>query len=432
MLIFVAPPAGVFDPRSSYQRGGRLSRMYTLRPFFCEHRLHWPGNVLALEHVGHTPHVHKRNSATLCMWTCVGAVCIVCFSLCGDQRSAGTSLWRTSRWHLSHATTGISRGRSRVGRQGIMVKNGATGRGKGSRPARTREFGSVVKDLQQIQLKKDRAAVMKLLDEHPEQVGDVLRALQSGVFSPETLKTASHDSEYLPKTYTYFHQVPKYWLVAWLVKHGPTMFTTELAWAIDAADKDNLRCLLEFITGVRPSHKIPKGCLHLATLGITLEILAEKLGKRFTSKWVKDAVSINGEVNFAEHGAYKFGSFEGDRVVSLVNRAGVTVEVQDGVALKKTWAISHNFSDVQAGIHQGMINIVFSQHIEKFEIADDYIGNRAVATACEAAVLKQQEYKKNIEAGHVDAMSSANAKPKRAGPPPQRKRSARTMLVSRG
>lgn len=70
-------------------------------------------------------------------------------------------------------------------------------------------------DLQLIQLKQDRASILKILDEHSEQIGDCLRALQSGVFAPGAAKTASHDSELLPKTYTYFHQVPKYWLVAW-------------------------------------------------------------------------------------------------------------------------------------------------------------------------------------------------------------------------
>lgn len=65
-----------------------------------------------------------------------------------------------------------------------------------------------------------------------------------------------------------------------VVKHGPPTFTTELAWAVDSTDKDNLRCLLEDLAGVRPANKISKACLHLPTLANTVEILAEKLGKR--------------------------------------------------------------------------------------------------------------------------------------------------------
>lgn len=47
------------------------------------------------------------------------------------------------------------------------------------------------------------------------------------------------------------------------------------------------------------THKIPKSCLDLPTLAITLELLLDKLGKRFPADWVKKAVAVNGEVDFS-------------------------------------------------------------------------------------------------------------------------------------
>lgn len=108
---------------------------------------------------------------------------------------------------------------------------------------------------------------------------------------------------------------------------------------------------------------------------------------------------MNGEIDFAAHSAYRFGDLQGDRVTTLVNYGGEVVKAQDDVAIKKGLTISRNFSDVQAGIHMGMINIVFSKHIERLDILDDNTGSRAIALASEAAVIKQDEYATHIEAG---------------------------------
>lgn len=85
-----------------------------------------------------------------------------------------------------------------------------------------------------------------MLDEHPEQISDCPRALESGVFAPGASMTAAPDSDDIPKTHT--HTSTRYPNVgsslgssklapgrSWPTSHGtstpPTRTTCDSSWS---------------------------------------------------------------------------------------------------------------------------------------------------------------------------------------------------------
>jgi hypothetical protein len=81
-------------------------------------------------------------------------------------------------------------------------------------------------------------------------------------------------------------------------------------------------------------------------------------------------------------------------------------------------AISNNYSDINAGVHQGLLNVSFMAQMHEFaDLAPRFTndGLQAMATAANETL---QGKLKVIEAVHLEADPSALAKPsKRAGPP---------------
>jgi len=297
-----------------------------------------------------------------------------------------------------------------------------------------KSLATVAKDLSVINEKNAMAEITKILKEEPEQHDGCLQALKKKLFAPQTAKQSTDEQvKVLPTTYIYFSQVPKYFLVGWLLKQAPTpQFTEELAWKIDKWNlKDSLRMLIEFLTGIKPTDKLPRRCLDLGVLGFFFDILAAKLGKRFTIEFVVQAINMQtGEINYYAHGVMQWREIA-DGLVKKVGRLGQDSlgTLPDTVQVPRITRIENNYSDAHAGFHIGMVNCIFSQHMEIFKLSSDIFGKDAHQIHAEQAKAKYDEAQQSFQQQLVPA-TAAVAAPKAKGVP-KRRQSLRTVAVTR-
>lgn len=279
----------------------------------------------------------------------------------------------------------------------------------------TRDKGTVGKDITAIQAQESIRKIMNFLKEHPEQAMPVQFALEQGFFEgkiKEELDTC------WPPTYMYLNQIPKYWLAGWLCNLNKN-FPQDLAQAVDKSDRDALRMLVEFITGLKPQVKLPRACLCKAVLAATLTKRAQLLGNRLSNEFISKAIDHDsGIVNYKDHGVYSWGPCEGDFVKSIQHISGTQAVVPEEVCMKKVWAVKENHSDLKAHISHGVLHIKFSHQMTDFSRfvelnSADYFKQQAEQAQKEHQESLQQSTKHDVMA---DAATLPKPK-KRSGPP---------------
>ena len=170
------------------------------------------------------------------------------------------------------------------------------------RPQVFRQMNHVANDLHELQIKEARLKIMTLLTASPSQVLPCLHALETKFF--EKKETGAKAAEW-PSTYMRCDQIPKYWLAAVLSEMEPELTESKLR-SIDQFEKDSIRKILEFATGMRPMNKLPRICLKKSVLKLTLMDLYKQHGRRLANGWVGEAISMEGDINWAEHGVFSF------------------------------------------------------------------------------------------------------------------------------
>jgi len=166
----------------------------------------------------------------------------------------------------------------------------------------SRHVNTVANDLQQIQIRDAQVKIAELLRSNPQQVLPCLHALETKFF--EKREVGAKALEW-PSTYMRCDQIPKYWLAALLTELQPSL-TEALLRSIDHVDKDAIRQLTEFATGMKPLQKLPRCCLDKAVLKLTLTQLYMKHGKRLGNGWTDQAINLEGKVDWHQHGVYSF------------------------------------------------------------------------------------------------------------------------------
>lgn len=89
------------------------------------------------------------------------------------------------------------------------------------------------------------------------------------------------------------------------------------------------------------------------------------------------------------------------------------------VSINKGWLISNNHSDANAGVHKGLLNIVFLQQVAEFSGMLGDFTNDDFATMAEQAKASGDELKSQVAATTLAADPGILPKTpkKRAGPP---------------
>jgi hypothetical protein len=168
------------------------------------------------------------------------------------------------------------------------------------RAAPAKQLSTVANDLQQLQIKEAMGKIMTILRDSPEQVLPCLHALETKFFEKKEVGAQAPD---WPSTYMRCDQIPKYWLAALLRELEPEL-TEERIRNIDQYDKDNIRRLAEYATGMRPMQKLPRPCLTKAVLKMTLTKSYSALGRRLANGWVAESIDMEGKIDWASCGVF--------------------------------------------------------------------------------------------------------------------------------
>jgi hypothetical protein len=255
--------------------------------------------------------------------------------------------------------------------------------------------------------KEAKVEINQLLDEKPKQIMGCLAALKADMFMP---KESLDESDTWPRNFVRFDQVPKWWMVAWMSKSGPTTLSKEVLWKIDATDlKCALRNLVEFFTGLKSTARLPPSCQTKQVLKLTLDKHLQALG-RCTAEWVANAIDDDGLIDWNTWGAYSFvGRSEDDvlvEVTDIKNLQGTRSAIGDEVTIKPDCVISKNFSDELAGIYRGILNLNFSAHMRAFALNPDIFGDQAFDRHSVLALYDYDAAQANAASGSIVAMAS--------------------------
>ena len=279
----------------------------------------------------------------------------------------------------------------------------------------TRDKGAVGNDINAIQAQESLKRIMEFLKLHPEQALAVHHALEAGFFVG---KVNMELAACWPPTYMYFNQVPKYWLCGWL-QNLNHKFDKSLAQAVDKSDKDALRMLVEFITGLKPQVKLPRACLCKSVLAATLMKRAALLGNRLTDVFIQKAIDADsGAINYKDYGVYTWEPSEMGMVKRIKHRGGVVAVVPEEVCIKKGWLINDNHSDIKANINHGVLFLKFSQQMTDFNKYVEYCSAENFKAGAEQVQKELEEIKLQSTKDDVHATPEVLPKPKkRSGPP---------------
>lgn len=279
----------------------------------------------------------------------------------------------------------------------------------------TRDKGAVGLDITAIQVQDSMKKIVAFLKDHPEQAMPVQFALEQGFFEgkiKEELATC------WPPTYMYFNQIPKYWLVGWLQQCNAN-FTSELAQAVDKSDKDALRMLVEFVTGLKPQIKLPRTCLCKAVLAATLSKRAALLRNRLNNEFINKAIDPEtGIVNYKDFGVYTWTVNGQGNVTSIQHYSGTKAAIPEEVCIKQTWPIKENYSDLKAHINHGVIHIRFGQQLPPLQKYCEYNSADTLKVQADQVQREHQESMTQSRRHDVQATAAVLPKPKkRSGPP---------------
>ena len=279
----------------------------------------------------------------------------------------------------------------------------------------TRDKGAVGKDITAIQAQDSMRKIAAFLKDHPDQAMPVQFALEQGFFEG---KVKEELASCWPPTYMYFSQIPNYWLVGWL-QQCTTSFTSELAQAVDKSDKDALRMLVEFVTGLKPQTKLPRTCLCKAVLAATLTKRAGLLGNRPSNEFIIKAIDPDsGIVNYKDFGVYTWTANEAGNVTSTHHHSGTVSEIPEEVCIKQHWPIKENYSDLKAHIDHGVLHIKISQQMPSFQKYCEYNSSDTFKVQAEHVQREYQESLVQSSRHDVKATAAVLPKPKkRSGPP---------------
>jgi len=206
-----------------------------------------------------------------------------------------------------------------------------------------------------------------LLRQRPEQILPCLAAVKDEFFMP---KQAAHEQEFWPSSYVRFDQVPKYWLLGWLVS-AVDFFDEPTLQKVDKASKTAIRELVEFATGVRAHGKLPRPCLNKLLLSRFFLRRMKAVGVRMTAEWWKrvlDPATMTLQWQKADCGVLSFVQpGEGEQWVKQVRHvSGVVAQIPEEVNVKAEWSLVKAWSDAGAGTSRGILDVKYTEKCGEF------------------------------------------------------------------
>lgn len=289
------------------------------------------------------------------------------------------------------------------------LANLAKGAAGGSKVKQERTSRTFVDNAQRTAIDE----IVQLLNDRPDSIFPCLQALREDFFSK---KPEAHQAEQWPSSYVRLDQVPKYWLLSWLLTLTPLVWTTEQLQAVDRKSKMALRQIVEFLTGIKIYMKLPRVCLDKQVLSKTLTLRMHMMGNRCTSRWW--AVLLNkktSELDWAHAGVLSYIVDEQRFVTEVQHTSGKRAVMPEEVRVKESWELSRNYSDSDVETSHGMLKLKFVQTCPEFEAVRELLTYESFKELAER-VMSELEGQKTLAQDGVVAIDPALAK-RRKGPP---------------
>lgn len=197
--------------------------------------------------------------------------------------------------------------------------------------------------------KKTLERIIELLSERPEQAPLVLMVLENGDYE----NSAVDDTQFDPKM-TKMSQIPKYWLASQLNSWQPKLTKTSLE-ALDSAEPETIRRLVEFATGVdAKSWRLPRSALCKQVLAKTLLARYTAYGCRLSDKWLAGAVKSS-TIEWQNWGVYRWTPTKdaSEQAIALETVNGTQADLPTDCRFSTKAGIQETWSDVRAAIRTG-------------------------------------------------------------------------------
>lgn len=274
------------------------------------------------------------------------------------------------------------------------------------------------RDFQDVATKGAIKEINELLEAKPEQVFGCLQALRDDFFLS---KGESHMAEAWPSSYVRFDQIPKYWMISWLLSLG-LFWTADALQSVDKSSRNGIRELVEFLTGIRMHSKLPRVCLSKQTLSRMLCKRFEVYGRHMvTQEWWGNLVDP--ETNQLAWwrpgcGVLTYVTEDGsDCVAGLRHNSGVTAPVPEEVALRESWQLGKNYSHTDVEVNRGILHLKFVQKCPQFDFLLQACSFENVASDAQAVSMNIAEKTREATEGIVEADPGLVQRKRRKGPP---------------
>lgn len=263
-----------------------------------------------------------------------------------------------------------------------------------------------------------RTRFVDLLEQKLEQVFGCLQALKDNFFID---RGEAHLIEAWPASYVRIDQIPKYWLISWLLALG-TFLTAAALTAIDKASEYSIRELVENLTGVRLHSKLPRECLSKQVLSVVLAERFEQFGKKhFDEAWWAKLVDLEAKQlrwNDPGVGTLQYITTDGsDFVQKMMHIGGTSAELPEEIAIKKTWPPVKTYYHVDAELQQGVLNLKLFQKCDEFSFLVDFCPYEAFEKDAAKVAERLNSVAAAAQVGTVEASPELTSTKRKRGPP---------------
>lgn len=194
-----------------------------------------------------------------------------------------------------------------------------------------RASGNLVEDNRRKQAHLCLGDVVRWCQDHPDKILSVQSLMHTGSIQASNLTSGRNDAIALQPfhaTYQFLARIPKYWVMWFLMRLAPDIFTPTVVAAIDKVDKDNIRRIFDLATATTQTMRWPSEAKSWDVLYRLMKQRADRVGNRMTKVWA-DNIASSGAINWATAGAFTLvvENIEGKETVRVAHISGLRADL---------------------------------------------------------------------------------------------------------
>jgi len=234
-------------------------------------------------------------------------------------------------------------------------------------------------DLAAVQAKRH---VMAWMEENPDKVIPLWAQLETGLLNaPPKVPAALQDTWH--ETYTYWRQIPKYWLAQVITHIHEDAPSAEVLDNMNLEDPEAFRKVVNYMFGVSCNQKVPKPLLKKAVMAKWLTQRGQDLGSR--------------KLEWARKGVYQLTKDTEGHIDKVVHPKLGTADISKAINVDQGWGIKDNHCDLTACIETGFATLYLKNFFQE-EGHKYYWQQWGAGWVADSAQACSKEYHKSVEA----------------------------------